>query len=491
MEEEEEEEKVEEEKPKVTPSKPLKRSISGTSMSSFIVDDSKRSRKAESPTKRRNSSSTSIRQRKTSESSKEPSHHKPSPNEKKIRQSVVHGFFEALKSRLEKAEDLKVDADKIERLAEEIEEALFRVHNKDAGHKYRLKYRSLIFNIKDGKNTGLFRKIAEERISPKHLVSLTAEEMASKELQQWRKAELEHDIEKIKTTELDKISHGDKFFIKSHKGDMVLEDKKKEKEVVKLPEEDVIERRKEIHRKTWDHGKHGFESRCDVCAGKMTMDEFVAAKAERDKRRSKDRHRHSKHHHHSSTRHHHHSSSRRESDKKKPSSSSHHSSSEKKEPPVKKVEEEDKVVTDEAVAKVENIIKEALAVKVDVPVEEEPVTSPPEVTSTVSIKSPDTNDQGNDNPAVWSGSINMPDVAKFSVLAKQVSGTTDYLTVDLKESMKIVGRIAPQTVWDYIKQIKENPSKEVLVVRLQPASDDERIDYDSFFTYLQNRKRYS
>ena len=84
-----------------------------------------------------------------------------------------------------------------------------------------MKYRSLVFNIKDEKNTGLFRKIVLEKVSPKALVSMSADELASKELQQWRQAEIQNDIEQIKKTELDKLEHGDKFFIKSHKGDMV------------------------------------------------------------------------------------------------------------------------------------------------------------------------------------------------------------------------------------------------------------------------------
>ena len=39
-----------------------------------------------------------------------------------------------------------------------------------------------------------------------------------------------------------------------------------------------------------------------------------------------------------------------------------------------------------------------------------------EVTSTVSIKTP----EEESNPVIWSGGINMPDVAKFSVNAFQV-----------------------------------------------------------------------
>ena len=55
----------------------------------------------------------------------------------------------------------------------------------------------------------------------------------------------------------------------------------------------------------------------------------------------------------------------------------------------------------------------------------------------------------------------MPDVARFSVTAHQVSGTTDYLTYDLNEKIRIAGRIPPTTVWDYIKQVSESPTKEV------------------------------
>ena len=45
--------------------------------------------------------------------------------------------------------------------------------------------------------------------------------------------------------------------------------------------------------------------------------------------------------------------------------------------------------------------------------------------------------------------------------------------MDLKESLKIVGRIPPQTVWDYLVQAKELGTKEILLIRLQPTSDSE------------------
>lgn len=50
---------------------------------------------------------------------------------------------------------------------------------------------------------------------------MSAEEMASRELKEWRQAELKHDIEKIKSYELDKIALGSVYVMKSHKGEQV------------------------------------------------------------------------------------------------------------------------------------------------------------------------------------------------------------------------------------------------------------------------------
>ena len=50
---------------------------------------------------------------------------------------------------------------------------------------------------------------------------MSAEEMASRELKEWRQAELKHDIEKIKSHELEMISLGSVYVMKSHKGEQV------------------------------------------------------------------------------------------------------------------------------------------------------------------------------------------------------------------------------------------------------------------------------
>ena len=63
------------------------------------------------------------------------------------------------------------------------------------------------------------------------------------------------------------------------------------------------------------------------------------------------------------------------------------------------------------------------------------------------------------------------------------------LVYDLHEKIKIAGRIPPATVWDYIKQVSEAPTKEVLLLSLLPTSKDERTNYLAFYNYLKSRDR--
>ena len=114
-----------------------------------------------------------------------------------------------------------------------------------------------------------------------------------------------------------------------------------------------------------------------------------------------------------------------------------------------------------------------------------------EVSSTVTIATPEQGEveTSNQEPSVWEGQVIMQDVAKFSVSAYQVSGTSDYLRVDLKSSLTLVGRIPPSVCWDYIDKISKNPTKEILVLRLGPSNNDEKEAYQAFFQYLSSRDR--
>ena len=92
---------------------------------------------------------------------------------------------------------------------------------------------------------------------------------------------------------------------------------------------------------------------------------------------------------------------------------------------------------------------------------------------------------------IWNGIVHMPDVAKFLASAFEVSGKAAYFTGDVPSTMNVVGRIAPETVWEYIAQTKKTGNKEILVIRFQPSSELEKVPYIALYSYLSNKKRYA
>ena len=60
-------------------------------------------------------------------------------------------MYACVVSRAEEADDIVLSSSEIKRLALRIEEELYKVYG-NTGHKYRAKFRSLLFNIKDQKN---------------------------------------------------------------------------------------------------------------------------------------------------------------------------------------------------------------------------------------------------------------------------------------------------------------------------------------------------
>merc|ERR1712086_699080 len=231
--------------------------------------------------------------------------YKSSKSESKpIRDGAIKGLTDALTLKLSKNTDVKIEEDKLEDLVKTIEHDLYAFYSRDVGNKYRAKYRSLVFNIKDEKNNGLFRKIINGTIAPKKLVEMSPDDMANKELKEWRHAELKGDIEKIKSHELDLLKLGTKIVVKSHKGEevreqektteiatipveLIMPDKKKSESKSKSDDSSYRAYKKIKSSKTWDHDKHDSKKSesCDVCNGRLTKEELADARIEREKRR--------------------------------------------------------------------------------------------------------------------------------------------------------------------------------------------------------------
>jgi hypothetical protein len=87
-----------------------------------------------------------------------------------IRVNVRKALQEQISQRMAENTGSKFTEDEIKQFSNDTE---FELHElfRDVGIKYKAKYRSLMFNIKDRKNLSLWQKITERTITPKQLVS--------------------------------------------------------------------------------------------------------------------------------------------------------------------------------------------------------------------------------------------------------------------------------------------------------------------------------
>ncbi|GBP39976.1 Death-inducer obliterator 1 [Eumeta japonica] len=172
---------------------------------------------------------------------KEPEAKGRSNSSEPIRENVRKSLQEQMQIRVSENEGLKFSDEEVHNFAVETEAELHELF-RDVGVKYKAKYRSLMFNIKDRKNLSLWEKICNREITPKQLVRLSPEELASQELAQWRDKEAKHQLELIKKSELDLLAANKTYVLKTHKGEEVMETKKSVSTELdpNVPVEDVV-----------------------------------------------------------------------------------------------------------------------------------------------------------------------------------------------------------------------------------------------------------
>ncbi|KAK0090006.1 hypothetical protein PV325_004139 [Microctonus aethiopoides] len=499
-----------------------------------------------------------------------------SPNTKKsepepIRLNIRKTLAELLTTRIKETTDLKLTDEEISDLAINIELELYK-YFRDTGAKYKAKYRSLVFNIKDTKNLTLFRKIADRSLTPDAVVRLSPEEMASQELAEWREKETKHQLEMIKKNELDLMAQAKSIVVKTHKGEQIIEndgsidavdpktpvqdivtvlnsadntnsdileekeettmssfedvkktkrsDEKKKRDKDRERDKDVHRSRKKERSRDLKRDKSTSRSRSHRSHDRShdrrkSKDEKRDKEKDREKERDKDKDREKikdKDKQKDKDR------SRRSSRSNSIRSKSNHKENKDKEKKNTEYEDESKRDDDKK--------KEPSPIPTEKPVEdrlwrhvEEETTntldgndsdvSDREPSSTVNIKTPDINEESErdkeiavepesidqikehkgQSQTVWRGFVNMVDVAKFFITAQELSGHSKDLMEDLPDTVDVVGRISHETVWDYISKMKKNGSKEILVIRLTAANDEEKIPYITLYSYLNSRSR--
>ncbi|KAM5256874.1 PHD finger protein 3 isoform 2-T2 [Ctenodactylus gundi] len=377
------------------------------------------------------------------------------PSADQIRQSVRHSLKDILMKRLTDS-NLKVPEEKAAKVATKIEKELFSFF-RDTDAKYKNKYRSLMFNLKDPKNSILFKKVLKGEVTPDHLIRMSPEELASKELAAWRRRENRHTIEMIEKEQreverrpITKITHKGEIEIES---DAPMKEQEAAMEIQEsasnksLEKPEGSEKQKEENDSmskdtTSQHKQHLFDLNCKICIGRMAppVDDLSPKKVKVVV-----------------------GVARKHSDNEAESIA-------------------------DALSSTSNILASEF-------LEEEKPESPkstfspaprPEMPGTVEVESTFLARLN----FIWKGFINMPSVAKFVTKAYPVSGSPEYLTEDLPDSIQVGGRISPQTVWDYVEKIKASGTKDICVVRFTPVTEEDQISYTLLFAYFSSRKRY-
>ncbi|XP_026319700.1 death-inducer obliterator 1 isoform X3 [Hyposmocoma kahamanoa] len=542
-----------------------------------------------------------------------------------IRDNVRKSLQEQMSIRMTENTGPKFNEEQIKQYAFATESELYELFSRDVGVKYKAKYRSLMFNIKDRKNLSLWQKICDGTITPKQLVRLSPEELASQELAEWRDQEAKHQLELIKKSELDLLAASKTYVLKTHKGEEVMETKESVSTELdpNVPVEDVVialndstvgeqvtneailqpatekskEDKSEKHsrKRNREDSIHSKKSRRDSKrdsdirksrssrrrsddketregrstrrsakkssrARSLSRDKFKIEskdKEERSKHRSRSRSRakskkRSKTPQHSRSRSKDTSRSRARSKKRSPSredpkrrrsTRTKHSSSTEEVTHRSRSQENISTKSKNDSTDSDSIERPKSAMLKEVHPEYDPhepmITSAfseedlrksggdsyedtykneitdygdTEYSKAFSIEADDIlppqkcplradrvseaeSDQepsstvDNAAVAVWNGCINMVDVARFYVAAHEVSGNAADLEEDLTAELDIVGRINPDTVWDYIGKMKRASNKDIIILRLQAANDEEKMQYIALYSYLSSRNR--
>ncbi|XP_058507227.1 PHD finger protein 3 isoform X1 [Solea solea] len=367
-----------------------------------------------------------------------------------VRRNVRDSLKEILTQRLKESE-LSISVERASEVAKKTERELFHLF-KDTDNKYKNKYRSLMFNLKDSKNNVLFKRVLKGEISPSNLIRMSPEELASKELAAWRQRENRHTIEMI---EKEQREVERRPIIKiTHKGEIEIESQEPAKapepadldplpkvtevsvEPLKTSEKKTETTKKEEKDTTNQHKSHLFDLHCKICTGRMAPPveeaptKVVATTVVR-----------------------------RQSTKTEETKSS-----------------TAPALDDLHLSVLEESFRHAQSGH---EARSDHVTGRDEEASFLSnLKS------------MWRGFIHMHSVAKLVTKAFPISGILDNLTEDLPDSIQVGGRISPQTVWDYLEKIRATGTKEVCLIRFSPETDEDEISYTLLYAYFSSRRRF-
>lgn len=115
------------------------------------------------------------------------------------------------------------------------------------------------------------------------LVKMTAEELASKELAEWREREAKHQLDIIQKTEMELLTMSNKYLVKTHKGEEIIEEAGKDLEdrdsslSTTIAPPSILEALQDT---TAKHKSHMFDLNCRICTKQIKEEDLEMEKGE-------------------------------------------------------------------------------------------------------------------------------------------------------------------------------------------------------------------
>nr|XP_058933131.1 death-inducer obliterator 1-like [Kogia breviceps] len=195
-----------------------------------------------------------------------------------MRQNIRRSLKEILWKRVTDSDDLFMTQNEVGKIALHIEEEMFNLF-RATDSRYKSKYRSLMFNLRDRRNQGLFRRVMHEEISLAKLVRMKPEELVSKELPMWKERSSKHVMEsRTKLHKETKKPTVKQESISNMEDSMPVSDCDEQQESVRAAPEmnaapllDLVG--SVLQDTTPQHRAHLFDLNCKICTGQVPSSE--------------------------------------------------------------------------------------------------------------------------------------------------------------------------------------------------------------------------
>ncbi|XP_055467333.1 SPOC domain-containing protein 1 [Psammomys obesus] len=366
-----------------------------------------------------------------------------------VRSTVVRAMQEVLWTRVQELPGLLLREEDVAGIAEGIEAALFHL-TQDTNIRYKTKYRSLLFNLRDPRNSDLFLKVAHCDVTPHDLVQMSSIQLAPKELSRWRDQEEKRGLDIIEQHQKElyrlpasKLTHKGEIEIPRDSDQMLtLEDlmepmmpRECSPRALRTPLEDTTDQ----------HQHHFWDTNCAICkGGKEGGKEVSSNQPEPDAGSSH--------------------SMGRESSTELPGF-----------PGAMRDTEENVIQKAPSPALVSS--PEMLKAGETPPKEpQERLQVPPGPRGTLL------------SPPPWEGSLDMFSIKHFRAKAQLISGHSCQLVQALPQVIRSAGCLPPNKVWDLLDLVCPARAKDICAVRLCPHGSRDIHNCRLLYSYLNNKQ---